>query len=38
MIACFYRVKKHAGPDVNSDGQFDVDVDVRAVLSPMALT
>jgi hypothetical protein len=35
LIACIYRVEKHAAPDVNSDGQFDVDVDVDvgAVLS-----
>ena len=33
LIACIYHVEKHAAPDVNSDGQFDVDVDVGAVLS-----
>jgi hypothetical protein len=33
MIARFYRVEKYAGSNVNSDGQFDVDVDVGAGLS-----
>ena len=33
LITCIYRLEKRAGPDVNSDGQFDVDVDVGAVLS-----
>ena len=33
MIACICHMEKHVGPDVKSDGQFDVDVDVGAVLS-----
>ena len=33
MITCIDRKEKRAGPDVILDGQFDVDVDVGAVLS-----
>ena len=31
LITCIYRLEKRAGPDVNSDGQFDVVVDVPAL-------